>query len=816
MTFGVLEVRACFAQEGTRYLATGNIDLSGLSIVPASCTSVVFDTAAETITTECNQGGDGEVAISVPTDLAGVNGIPIYRGTLDWTIPTSSGDTLGAIDVGSFAELEGFPLIGQVNPVAMSGGVLEVPVTTSLPSPFDSVHGSASLQVSLNQPLSLGALSIGVSEVWIGPLDINDLTITYNAAENTWTGTAQATLVSPLDYGVGATAEFQDGSFAGFGASVDFGMPGVAIGSTGLFLQNISFGVFTDPLTITGGLGFDYASALDVDGNLTIKIPAGGWDIRVAGNLSVVSVPLASAYLEIDSNGNAFFGGGLNYGTCDAFCVTATAAGWIDFGNGTFDANASATTQVLGLPLSGGSVEVSSQSIGVCGEYTWPVPPVTFSLGGVYVWGGGFSILGGVTIKVPITGKVLFSAGNGGDCDLSPYQPTAPTPVIGAASVSSVLGAPKALTAATADQLTVRPHTHGLVWSLHGTGSPPQVTIAGPHGEDLASNANGTPSRTNDSLILEDPTSDTTFVLLDEPAAGHWLITPVAGAITSIDTSTILPSARVSASVSGHGIARVLHYHFTPEPGQTVRFLEKKGTFQHPIATVSKPSGSVAFTAADGPGGQRTIVADVLEGPTIRKQMNVASYVAPAYVGPEKPVHLILHRSGSTLHVGWLAGGGASLYLVTVKATNAAITETMVKGTNATIKDFPPSLGASVSVAGRTTFGEQSPAASAKIAAPTAPKLKRAPSISGKASVGKTLSCSAGTWSGHPTRYVTEWLRDGLTISGAAKTKLKLTSAETGAKVECLVTARNAVGFATGSSHAVSVSTPPPPKKKHH
>jgi hypothetical protein len=30
---------------------------------------------------------------------------------------------------------------------------------------------------------------------------------------------------------------------------------------------------------------------------------------------------------------------------------------------------------VLGLPLSGGSVEVSSQSIGVCGEYTWPVPP---------------------------------------------------------------------------------------------------------------------------------------------------------------------------------------------------------------------------------------------------------------------------------------------------------------------------------------------------------------------------------------------------------------------------------------------------------
>jgi uncharacterized delta-60 repeat protein len=814
-TFGVLQVRACFEQLGTRYLATGNIDLSGLSIVPSSCTSLAFDTAAGTITTECNQGGAGEVAISVPTDLAGVNGIPIYRGTLDWTIPTSSGDTLGPIDAGSFAELGGFSIIGQINPVAMTGGVLDVPVSTSLPSPFDSVHGSASLQVSLNQPLSLGAISIGVSEVWIGPLDINDFNLSYDQAENTWTGTAQATLAAPLDYGVGATAEFQDGSFAGFGASVDFGTPGVAIASSGLFLQNISFGVFTAPLTITGGLGFDYAGALDVDGNLTIKIPAGGWDIRVDGNLSIASVPLAQAYLEIDSNGTAFFGGGLSYGSCDAFCVTANASGWVDFGNGTFDANASASTEVLGLTLTGGQVEVSSKSIGVCGEYTWPLPPVTFALGGVYVFGGGFSILGGVTIKAPITGTVLFSAGNGGDCDLSPYQPTAPTMVIGSASASSAFGSRLTAAVATGDQLTVRAHTHGLVWSLHGTGSPPQVTITGPHNETLTSNPDGLPVKTNDSLILEDPTSDTTDILLDEPAAGKWVITPDAGVISSIGTSTILPQARVSASVSGHGISRVLHYQFTPERGQTVRFLEQKGTFTHPIATVSKPSGSVSFTSADGPGGKRTIVADVLEGITIRKRLNVTSYLAPAYVGPAKPVHVILRRAGSTLRVGWLAGGGASLYLVSVHATDGAISQTLVKGTSVTVKEFPSTLGATVSVAGRTAFGEQGPAASAKIAAPTAPKLKRAPSISGKATVGKTIACSDGTWSGHPTHYVTEWLRDATTISGATKRTFKLTSAQAGAKVECAVTARNGVGFAIGSSKTVSVAAAKKPSKKH-
>jgi uncharacterized delta-60 repeat protein len=809
MTFGVLAVRACFARQGTRYLATGSIDLDGLSIVPSPCTSLVFDAAAGTITTECNQGGAGEVAISVPIGSGGVNGIPLYRGTLDWTIPTSSGDTLGAIDAGSSAELEGFPIVGQINPVAMSGGVLDVPVSTSLPAPFDSVHGSASLQVSLNQPLSLGALSIGVTEVWIGPLDINNLDITYNATEGTWTGTAQATFAPPLDYGVGATAEFQNGSFAGFGASFDFGTPGVAIASTGLFLNNISFGVFTAPLTITGGLGFDYAGTLDVDGNLVVKIPSGGWDIRLSGGLSIATVPLATAYLEIDSNGNAFFGGGLDYGSCDAFCVNANATGWVDFGNETFDANASASTEVLGLTLSGGQVEVSSKSIGVCGEYTWPVPPVTFALGGVYAWGAGFSILGGVTIKAPITGTVIYSAGNGGDCDLSPYQPTAPTPVIGSGPVGSVFNRRGALLAAvTADQLTVRAHTHGLVWSLHGTGAPPQVTVSGPKGEDLESNADGTPAKTNDSLILEDPTSDTTFVLLDEPAAGHWVITPQAGsAIASIGTSTILPPARVSASVSGHGIHHVLHYRFTAEPGQTVRFLEKKGTFEHPIGTVSKANGSLTFTSADGPGGRRTIVADVLEGITTRKQLTVASYVAPAYVGPEKPSHPDIRRTGSTLRVSWRAASGASLYLVTVRATNGGDRQTLVRGTGTQVKGFPSFAGASVSVAGRTAFGEQGPAVTAKLAAPAVPKLKRVPRISGKAAVGKTLSCSSGTWSGHPTRYVTQWLRDGVTIAGATRRTLRLSSAQSRAKVSCLVTARNGVGFATGSSKAVSVST---------
>jgi uncharacterized delta-60 repeat protein len=810
MRFGVLVVKACFEREGVRYLASGSISLDGLSIAPSPCTVLVFDPVADTIVSACNQGGPGEVAISAPTGGGVISGIPLYRGALDWSIPTSDGGDLGELDIGSFAELEGFPMIGQVDPTAGPGGTLDLPLSISLPSPFDSVTGSITLTTQIGQPVSLGGLSINVPEVWLGPLDLQSFNISYDAASDTWQGSAQASFASPLDYGVGAGAEFTDGSLSGLSAEVSFGDPGVPLGDTGVFLQELNFGIFTHPLQIEGGLGIDVADVFDLQGNLVVRIPPGGWDIRVDGSLSIGGVSLASAYLEIDSDGNAFFGGGVNYGSCDVFCVQANADGWIDLSNSTFDAYAGGQVSVLSFPLAGADVNVSSKAIAVCGEASWTV--VSFSLGGAYVYGQGFSIMGGVDVAG-------LKLGNGGQCDLSSYQLTPPTPVIGAGggmSGSTRLGHDALAAAVTSDQMTVKPHTRGLVWRLQGSGAPPQVLVTGPGGVQLASAANGAPVKTSDGLIVQDPTTDATYVVLAMPKAGHWLITPQGtSTISSISTAGVLPPPRVTAHVAGKDLKRVLDYKLTPITGQSVRFLETAKNFSHVLGTVTKDNGSVRFTPAPGPSGRRTIVAQVMQGISIRRELKVASYVVPAsLLKPQAPTHLTAHRHGSKLLLSWHERGSAAFYLVQSRASGGQTTVTKAKGTSASVR-LVPVYGATVTVTPRTSYGEQGASAKVKIPAPTQPKRTKSPSVSGGARVGQRLTCKRGSFSGHPTRYVIEWLNNSVTIARADKSTLLLSKSDLRRRISCTVTARNAVGFAVASSHAVKVTASKgPPRKK--
>ena len=65
------------------------------------------------------------------------------------------------------------------------------------------------------------------------------------------------------------------------------------------------------------------------------------------------------------------------------------------------------------------------------------------------------------------------------------------------------------------------------------------------------------------------------------------------------------------------------------------------------------------------------------------------------------------------------------------------------------------------------------------------------PKISGKARVGKTLKVAAGSWS--PAASLSyRWYANGVKISGATKTSLKLTSKQKGKKITVVVTAKKA------------------------
>ena len=83
---------------------------------------------------------------------------------------------------------------------------------------------------------------------------------------------------------------------------------------------------------------------------------------------------------------------------------------------------------------------------------------------------------------------------------------------------------------------------------------------------------------------------------------------------------------------------------------------------------------------------------------------------------------------------------------------------------------------------------------------PGAPVATVAPTISGAAQQGATLSASTGDWSGAPTGFTYQWRRcdaAGTTcvdIAGATGSSYVLTPAEAGATIRVLVVAANAIG----------------------
>jgi hypothetical protein len=65
---------------------------------------------------------------------------------------------------------------------------------------------------------------------------------------------------------------------------------------------------------------------------------------------------------------------------------------------------------------------------------------------------------------------------------------------------------------------------------------------------------------------------------------------------------------------------------------------------------------------------------------------------------------------------------------------------------------------------------------------------------------GHHLTCSVGTWSGHPTRYAFHWLLRGRALHGATSRRLALTRRLRGHSVRCSVAASNRAGRTTATS----------------
>jgi hypothetical protein len=83
------------------------------------------------------------------------------------------------------------------------------------------------------------------------------------------------------------------------------------------------------------------------------------------------------------------------------------------------------------------------------------------------------------------------------------------------------------------------------------------------------------------------------------------------------------------------------------------------------------------------------------------------------------------------------------------------------------------------------------------------------PQVSGAAEVGKTLTCSPGSWTGEGTlTYSYEWLRDGVS-SGDQTTSYTVLAGDADSQIACLVTVTGTYGSTEATSATLTVPKPP-------
>ena len=97
---------------------------------------------------------------------------------------------------------------------------------------------------------------------------------------------------------------------------------------------------------------------------------------------------------------------------------------------------------------------------------------------------------------------------------------------------------------------------------------------------------------------------------------------------------------------------------------------------------------------------------------------------------------------------------------------------------------------------------ESKPATSAPVTIIGLPVSTEAPSISGTAATGQTLSCSNGAWTESPTGYTYEWKLEGAVIPGASESTYKVPAGDEGKKITCVVTATDGAGSGTPTPSA--------------
>ncbi|WP_183407867.1 Ig-like domain-containing protein [Nocardioides marmoriginsengisoli] len=266
-----------------------------------------------------------------------------------------------------------------------------------------------------------------------------------------------------------------------------------------------------------------------------------------------------------------------------------------------------------------------------------------------------------------------------------------------------------------------------------------------------------------------------TFTPRSAPNGGTYVANPAAKPATQTTLATPTPVDPVVQGTSVTLQATVTSGEGTP--AGTVQFKSGATNLGAPVAlaagvaslsTMAIPAGAGALTAVYLPGannfatstsaGQAYIVA------------GATTLTGTSRVGATRGCTAV---TGGTKTYSWLKNNvptGITTASVVVPAAwvNAAISCTLT------------------STKGGTSVSRTSTAV--KVAAGAAPVARVKPKVLGTTKVGKTVTCSRGTWSPAPTTYKYTWLRSGKVIPRKTAAKYKLVKADKKKAVSCRVT----------------------------
>src|SRR5439155_14591667 len=339
------------------------------------------------------------------------------------------------------------------------------------------------------------------------------------------------------------------------------------------------------------------------------------------GDAKLVGHQLASAGLEYHTNGyfHAFGKIGFHVGPNNASGVDASVDGWATKSAFEVDGQLGVTAPG-GFSIRGKGL-VSSLGIAACGEWNG------LSAGAGYKWGGDISFFD--------------------NCGFSGFHPSKATARAAQAGIRTV---------------QVPAGAKGAAFAIVGSGAAPKVVLTGPGGLSLTTPASADSVQNDRFMLVQNPDTHTTYVLVAHPPAGAWTITPQPGSapITDVQQADPLPAPNVRASVTGKGAKRRLAWKLTAIKGQKVTFVERSGSVARVLGRTTGAAGSMNFAPADGPGGTRRIEAIVEQDGFVREVDKVARFVAPKPRRLAAPRRARLTLSRSRLTVRWSTVPGAT------------------------------------------------------------------------------------------------------------------------------------------------------------